>query len=307
MRLVACPGCHAQFDVQDFSGTELRCHCGEIVPNVVHAGVDVEVHRCGSCGALIAPDAERCDWCRSAIVRDQTRLSLICPECYARNADDSRFCTGCGVEFRPQLPVAENQAALTCPCCDCLMRVRGIGGVAVYECGQCLGLWVPGDHFDELVNRAIEAQRANPSHRLAVNAKTPSASAFGKVVYRRCPVCSGTMQRKNFGRRSGVIIDWCGQDGTWLDAEELPAIAAFILSGGFRHATDRLPVVESDARLFRSAKLKQIEAMAAATRTPAPEEKAKDWWREKVRGERGLRSGGVLNAVADLLEDLLGW
>lgn len=306
MRLVACPSCHAQFDVQDFTEAELRCHCGATVPNVVHAGVDVEVHRCGSCGALVAPDAERCDYCRSAIVRDEKRLSLICPECYGRNADDSRFCTGCGVEFKPQVPVTENQS-LTCPCCDCLMRVRGIGGVAVYECGQCLGLWVPGDHFDELVNRAIEAQRAKPSHGLAVAKRPAAASAFGKVVYRRCPVCSGTMQRKNFGRRSGVIIDWCGQDGTWLDAEELPAIAAFIMSGGFHRAASRPSVASDDAQLFRTAKLKQIEAMAPATRTWTPEEKAREWWRVKVRGERGVQRSGVLTTVADLLEDLLGW
>ena len=35
-------------------------------------------------------------------VRDEGRLSLVCPECYARNAEESRYCTGCGVEFKPQ-------------------------------------------------------------------------------------------------------------------------------------------------------------------------------------------------------------
>lgn len=40
------------------------------------------------------------------------------------------------------------------------------------------------------------------------------------------------MQRRNFQRRSGVIVDWCRGHGTWLDADELEAIAGYIVSGG---------------------------------------------------------------------------
>ena len=40
------------------------------------------------------------------------------------------------------------------------------------------------------------------------------------------------MQRKNFRKSSGVILDVCGAHGTWLDADELEQIAGFILSGG---------------------------------------------------------------------------
>jgi len=40
------------------------------------------------------------------------------------------------------------------------------------------------------------------------------------------------MQRKNFGVRSGVVVDWCGSHGTWLDAHEVEDIAAFVMEGG---------------------------------------------------------------------------
>jgi Zn-finger nucleic acid-binding protein len=56
------------------------------------------------------------------------------------------------------------------------------------------------------------------------------------VVYRKCPECAGTMQRKNFAKRSGVIVDWCGKHGTWLDADELEEIAAYVLAGGLDKA-----------------------------------------------------------------------
>jgi len=52
------------------------------------------------------------------------------------------------------------------------------------------------------------------------------------VQYRKCPACDGFMQRANFQKRSGVIIDRCHNHGTWLDADELEAIAGFILEGG---------------------------------------------------------------------------
>ena len=38
--------------------------------------------------------------------------------------------------------------------------------------------------------------------------------------------------RKNFGRRSGVIVDWCGRHGTWFDPDELERVAAFVAAGG---------------------------------------------------------------------------
>ncbi|HKX45900.1 MAG TPA: zf-TFIIB domain-containing protein, partial [Planctomycetota bacterium] len=48
----------------------------------------------------------------------------------------------------------------------------------------------------------------------------------------RCPECQAQMQRANFQKRSGVIIDRCHEHGTWLDSDELERIAAYILGGG---------------------------------------------------------------------------
>jgi Zn-finger nucleic acid-binding protein len=53
-----------------------------------------------------------------------------------------------------------------------------------------------------------------------------------QVRYRKCPECDGFMNRRNYQKSSGVIIDVCRAHGTWLDADELEQIAGFILSGG---------------------------------------------------------------------------
>jgi Zn-finger nucleic acid-binding protein len=40
------------------------------------------------------------------------------------------------------------------------------------------------------------------------------------------------MNRSNYRKSSGVILDVCREHGTWLDADELERIAGFILEGG---------------------------------------------------------------------------
>jgi Zn-finger nucleic acid-binding protein len=47
------------------------------------------------------------------------------------------------------------------------------------------------------------------------------------------------MNRKNFARISGVIIDECGSHGVWLDAGEMEKIRLFIADGGLEKAQDK--------------------------------------------------------------------
>jgi Zn-finger nucleic acid-binding protein len=102
-------------------------------------------------------------------------------------------------------------------------------------------LWVPGNHFNELIQKAVDAYRERVQDPfLAPNLSTrkQKKSAFSsKIVYRKCPVCSSTMSRRNFARKSGIIIDRCRQHGTWLDADELEDIATFVAQGGMRNTT----------------------------------------------------------------------
>lgn len=237
MRLVACGGCHTQFDVSHVDEPVFECRCGTAVRNETLAGVDARIQRCGSCGAILAEGAESCAYCHSAIERDERELSLICPECFARNAETASFCTGCGVAFLPE-PLPDEQEELpVCPTCEGAepMAIRGVGGVWVRECAKCNGLWVPGERLDALIRRAVDSARERAASGLSRTERRPRSIAV-QFSYRDCPVCGHHMQRKNFGRRSGVIVDWCGAHGTWLDKDELEQIAVFITDGGLREA-----------------------------------------------------------------------
>jgi len=254
VQLVACPVCHSQYDVSQLAAAQLTCRCGETIENRPLAAVDAVIARCGSCGALIAPEAQTCTYCDSAIVRDPRKLSLICPECFARNAEQSRFCVACGVAFSPQ-PLPGEGRELPCPACETRMPPSQVAGIGVNECPGCHGLWVSGAHFEALVRRAAELQAKRP-----VTAEAPRVHRGNpldrSVKYRRCPECDQFMLRTNYKRSSGVILDECRVHGTWLDADELEQVAGFILAGG--HTSSMLEAEHQAAEREASAAVARV-------------------------------------------------
>jgi Zn-finger nucleic acid-binding protein len=297
VKLVACRSCHSQFDVTGVETPTFDCRCGATVRNETHAGVDAVVKRCAACGALLRDDANHCEYCQAAVVR-KGEWSLLCPECFGRNAETSKFCTGCGVEFRPEPFPTEQEAPLHCPSCggDDELAVRGVGGVWVRECGKCNGLWVPGDRFDSLISRALEAARMRAANGVPLPAAKPQSIARS-FTYRNCPACRERMHRKNYGKRSGVIVDWCGAHGTWLDADELEQIAAFIAGGGLRDAAGSdAPGLSNSGRM----NVEQFKAMVIGERLLEEERRRSErevTWTTSVTGSRSL-----LGMLIDLLK-----
>lgn len=56
------------------------------------------------------------------------------------------------------------------------------------------------------------------------------------------------MNRSNFARSSGVIVDLCKLHGVWFDAEELPKIIDFIDGGGLARAREKEKITIADQR-----------------------------------------------------------
>jgi len=234
VHLVACSQCETQYDATDVVGEKFRCRCGAMVANPSGASVvDVQIERCGSCGARILQQADRCEFCYSEVLRDVEKLSRICPECHCRNGEASRFCTACGAGFAPVS--AQSEAfELPCPVCGVLMPPRNVGGIGINECGRCNGIWAPEDHLDQLIQRALDAGRKEGESRaVEVAPRVVGANpARQPVAYRKCPVCEAFMQRRNFRRTSGVIVDCCQKHGTWLEADELEQVTGYVLAAG---------------------------------------------------------------------------
>lgn len=299
MKIVACPDCHTQYDVTRYAGDTLQCPCGTVVQKANLQSRPAEIRRCGSCGAAVTADETHCSYCSSKIERESTRFTLICPECYARNPRNAVFCTDCGVRFEPQQPPAAEDL-LTCPACAeaTTMAARVIGGFTVQECPACRGLWIPEDRLDRLVDQAVQAasRRGGPTV-----GRHLEPHVVGKVTYRKCPVCGDSMQRKNFARRSGVIVDWCGHHGTWLDTDELEAIAAFVLAEGAGRSVPEDWHLQSTDKRFRAIAAEHLPEFSSP-----PEKRGRKFGGVNVFFSHGVVNGDdVVEGFVDWISDLL--
>jgi Zn-finger nucleic acid-binding protein len=97
------------------------------------------------------------------------------------------------------------------------------------QCGSCSGSWLTTEVFTALCTNR-EAQGAVMS---MFGATPPAPSTrLGAVRYRRCAACQNMMNRVNFGRVSGIVVDLCKGHGVWFDPGELQAVVHFVANGG---------------------------------------------------------------------------
>jgi len=128
-----------------------------------------------------------------------------------------------------------------------------IGSVAVRECGACLGLWLDVPAFEKIC-----ADREEQAAVLGAASPAPHHSVTGsaKITYAPCPECAQLMNRINFARCSGVIVDVCKGHGTWFDRDELSRIVEFIRAGGLEASRAREKAeLEEERRLLRQEQL----------------------------------------------------
>jgi Zn-finger nucleic acid-binding protein len=239
MRLiVACSKCRRQYDATGRApGSRFRCLCGSVLTVQAPEGHEAAVVRCSSCGAPREQQALNCRFCGADFTLHERDLHTVCPKCMARVSDRAQFCHHCGIRLMPE-SVAGDRTKLTCPVCGQGYRLtnRPIGDVSVLECGRCAGLWLGNETFKELTVRASSAsidvdQLFESMHAGSARPAVVDQPESQRWAYRRCPVCDAMMHRRNYGRRSGVIIDLCKDHGVWFDADELPRILAWIRSG----------------------------------------------------------------------------
>ena len=142
----------------------------------------------------------------------------------------SRHCPHCGAAAAQATPA--QLSVLKCPRCKIDMSSVAIGAEAMRECERCGGLWVEVAAFEKIC-----ADREQQSAVLGGASLAPANQLTGKgdpdnVRYVPCPRCGQLMNRINFARCSGVVVDICKGHGTWFDRDELREIVEFIRGGG---------------------------------------------------------------------------
>ena len=187
--------------------------------------MQAETLNCPNCGAGSSSDAPLCQFCGSRLA------TVACPSCFAMMFLGSKHCQRCGAAAA--VPEVKDAKDRKCPRCKNEMILVTIGSTTVLECEQCLGLWLDVSSFEKIC-----ADREQQSAVLGFASQAPATAAHetSKVNYVPCPDCSQLMNRMNFARCSGVIVDICKQHGTWFDRDELSRIVEFIHGGGLEAA-----------------------------------------------------------------------
>lgn len=223
------------------------------------------VIRCSSCGGSRAPNATSCAYCNAAFTVREHDLTGMCGACGARASSNDKFCVRCGE------PVVDSEHAARpgpkdCPVCPDKqpLRHRALNNAALLDCGRCGGLWVDRATFARL---AAEARRhaleqgSQLVHKIPTTVRPQNGPA-----YRKCIECGTVMTRKNYGRKSGVIVDVCTTHGIWFDMQEMEEVLGWLRAGG----------VEAPERVPKSMDSAALAALAVAV-APQPPSEAATW------------------------------
>ncbi len=190
--------------------------------------MEARVLRCAGCGASVPPDAPQCPYCRAQLA------TVACPACFALVPLSASHCPGCGVAMAPR--GASPATGAPCPACSKSLAPARVGEVDVSECLACGGLWLDRAVFEQL-GASRERQGAVLGALPAPD--QPQATRLEAVQYRPCPACHQRMNRVNYAKRSGVVLDVCKSHGLWFDKDELRRVLAFIAGGGLDRARER--------------------------------------------------------------------
>jgi Zn-finger nucleic acid-binding protein len=177
---------------------------------------------CPNCGGPAAPGDSACRYCQAELA------TISCPACFALMFEGAIYCPTCGAK---RARTAGRVQTAPCPSCKGSMQQVQVGHTDLLECGKCAGTWVDAETFEHLCADS-EAQAA-VLHQWP-DAESPRTETV--VRYRPCVRCGAMMNRINFGKLSGTVVDVCKGHGTFLDRGEL---VMFIRQGGLERARRR--------------------------------------------------------------------
>src|SRR5437763_16872400 len=197
---------------------------------------------CPMCGAAAETESTQCRYCGLRLA------TVACPSCFGMIFDGTKFCPHCGARAVRTEEVEAKE--LRCPRCPDEMRLITVGSSRLQECPSCEGLWVDVESFNNIC-----ADREQQSAVLGAASPAPSVELKNdesRVRYVPCPECGQLMNRINFARCSGVVVDVCKGHGTWFDRDELRQIVEFIRAGGLEASREReLTKIKEERQLLQ--------------------------------------------------------
>ena len=187
---------------------------------------------------------KRCQSCSAPL------HGIICDYCGTRNNVDLD-----GFKKMTNLrPMNER----SCPVCHTPLSTIDVGEkvpLMIERCNSCYGLFFDKDELETMIDSKVKGSR-NVDLKL-LQELTENPRYVDVIVYRRCPVCQKHLQRRNFQRASGVIMDECVEHGIWLDPGELRQIMEWVKAGGIKKQKRKEEALASESSASTNRKAKK--------------------------------------------------
>ena len=210
-----------------------------------------ETLHCQSCGAAVGERDIRCPYCGGQLA------TVACPKCFALVSITANHCPRCGAAVQRS---TATPAETTCPDCRTPLAATTLGDLAFGQCHRCGGVWVGQAAFEHMAGDRAE--------RAGVLSGLPTASPkvpikLEQIHYRPCPQCGKLMNRSNYARISGIVVDVCKDHGIWFDRDELRQTLEFIEANGLEKSRAREQQDKADQA--RTAAIGTYEPPASAS------------------------------------------
>ena len=168
-----------------------------------------------SCAGTRERNSRHCGYCGADFTLYERDLNTVCPNCFARVSDRTRYCPQYA-ELLSGQSVAGEDSRFVCPMCpnDEKLASRQLGkeNLNILECQYCTRLWIGIDSFSELRDRVAE-DATSPVKILLGQLKPRKLRPHAGTMYRKCIQCDKIMIRRQCAKRSGVIVGVCGHHG----------------------------------------------------------------------------------------------
>ena len=164
--------------------------------------------RCKSCSAPLPANSNRCDYCG---IRNDVDL-----------------------HGKHDFSINSQQSERNCPECNQPLQTIALMFEKAFEierCSTCYGLFFDPGEIEILLQNTVSGVFDINRQQLS-NINKDRYQQQQKFKYVKCPVCQVLMNRVNFGRRSGVIIDQCRKHGVWLNNGEITHLMEWKKAGG---------------------------------------------------------------------------
>lgn len=196
-----------------------------------------------------------------------------CRHCSAPLRANNQNCEYCGVRNdvdlhgRLSFHLVRPRSDRICANCEKPLQTIDLkigGRFYIERCEACFGLFFDCGEIEDVLDHGVSNDH-QINRQLISNVVGNRYRADRTIKYKKCPVCREFMARRNFGHRSGVVVDRCNAHGVWLDEGELIHLLEWKKAGG-----QRLHDKHTAEKLGRERKSANTVASSGAHRSGLP-------------------------------------